>query len=344
MTARTRAIVLRLITGLAIVTGPTVVAQAARAAQLVGGAQQAAIRRAFSASRAAHGQTIVSMRVSTAVPGWAIVTSLRAPTAGRAATVPAARTLRFTYLHRVAGRERLAPPPAAARADLSRPFRVVVVYSGSGAEAVNYNQTYASPCPGTGGFTDSETVTVAPMTWTIRWIVDLDQLQGVASGPAGPAIAPTVAFSPTGSRVHASEQIARQLLDAGCNGNPETFHCRTSYRAGGAGAGSALSVEPGAGLQLAVPTTTTMSGACDPADYPLGPSLWDSGGAAAAVPQLGLVGGSLPADPYAPVTVAWPSSSAAASIGLISSPCSGDLAVCSDAFAWRGTVQLIPVR
>jgi hypothetical protein len=101
--------------------------------------------------------------------------------------------------------------------------------------------------------------------------------------------------------VHASEQTGRRLLDAGCNGKPETFHCQTSHRAGGAGA-------------------------------------------AAEVPQLGLVGGSLPADPYAPVTVAWPRSSAAASTGLISSPCSGDVAVCSDAFAWRGTVRLMPVR
>ena len=345
--------------GAALGVRPASIAQAAR---LAGGAQQAAIRRAFDAAPAARGQSIVSIRVSTTDPAWAVVKSIRAAAVGQTATATAAATtttatatttsstssggaplpLRSTYLRRAGPGEVLAAPPAAVRADLTRPFRVAVVYSGSGMDAIDYTQSYTSACAGSGPFTDSETLTVAPMSWTIRWIVDLDHLLGDEAGPEGTAIAPAIAFSPAGSRVRAVEQVQRQLLDAGCNGRLTTTRCRQSFRAGGAGAASALTVGADGGLQLAVPTAVTSSGSCDPADYVLGPSLWDLGATTAVVPRLGLLGGSLPADPYAPVSVAWPASASPAAAGLVTSPCTGDEAACSDAFAWRGTVQITP--
>jgi hypothetical protein len=68
--------------------------------------------------------------------------------------------------------------------------------------------------------------------------------------------------------------------------------------------------------------------------------MWDTGGATALVGQLGLLGGGLPANPYAPVHVSWPGGSAAEAQGFAASPCQGDAGACTDAFTWRGTVTL----
>jgi hypothetical protein len=81
-------------------------------------------------------------------------------------------------------------------------------------------------------------------------------------------------------------------------------------------------------------------GTCSPDIFTLGPSLWDGGGATALVSQLRLLGGRLPANPYAPVHVSWPKSAAALAQGFGVSPCQGDTAVCSENFQWQGTVAL----
>jgi hypothetical protein len=81
-------------------------------------------------------------------------------------------------------------------------------------------------------------------------------------------------------------------------------------------------------------------GQCAPEDYTLGPSLWDSGGAAALVRVLGLIDGRLPANPYRSVRVSWPANSAALQDGSLSGPCQGLAAGCTDQFSWHGTVRL----
>ena len=86
---------------------------------------------------------------------------------------------------------------------------------------------------------------------------------------------------------------------------------------------------------------TRSGGDCYPQDYPLGPSLWDSGASTALVGALSLTGGRLPPNPYAPITVRWPMSSAGAQQSSLASPCEGITAVCTDAMAWQGTVRLL---
>ncbi|MDQ2895898.1 MAG: hypothetical protein M3Y09_09665, partial [Actinomycetota bacterium] len=81
-------------------------------------------------------------------------------------------------------------------------------------------------------------------------------------------------------------------------------------------------------------------GDCVADDYTLGPSLWDGGAATVAVSKLSLTGGRLPANPYAPVAVGWPLSSAGAQQGYLASPCQGITAQCTDTMRWTGTVRL----
>jgi hypothetical protein len=116
-----------------------------------------------------------------------------------------------------------------------------------------------------------------------------------------------------------------------------------TFAPGGPNPGGELSFPAGSGLQAGVPTAIRQRGACNPDNFTLGPSLWDSGAAAAIAGPLKLLGGTLPSRPYAPVKVSWPAGSAQEAQGFADSPCQGDSAVCTDTFAWRGTVSLQPV-
>ncbi|HEX3975039.1 MAG TPA: hypothetical protein VHW96_02185 [Solirubrobacteraceae bacterium] len=331
---------------MAIVVGLCALALAAPspglAARLVGGRTQHAIARAFSAQRSHRGQTIVSIRTSSVNSSWAVVRSVTPQTSGqtRSGATPA---LRSTYYHLVGGRVHPAPPPRAAKADLARDFRVEVVYAGSGAESINYRQTYGSVCAGFGGFVDAETDTVSPMTWTVHYVVDLDDLVSAVHGPGGTILVPAVSFDPAGSHVIATEAVSRSAQDFGCNGRATTFNCTTTFAAGGPDPGGQLSFPAGSGVEAGVPMAGRQRGACNPDDFTLGPSLWDGGGATAIAGPLALLGGTLPAQPYAPVKVSWPASSAAQAQGFAASPCQGDTVVCTDAFQWQGTVSLRPV-
>jgi hypothetical protein len=327
----------------AIVVGLCAVAlavpSAGLAARLVGGRTQQAVARAFSAQRSHRGQTIVSIRTSTVNSSWAVVRSVTPQTAGqtRSGATPA---LRSTYFHLGGGRVRPAPPPRAAKTDLARDFRVEVVYAGSGRESIVYNQTYGSVCAGYGGFVDQQTDTVSPMSWSVRYVVDLDQLLSAVHGAAGTTLVPNVSFDAAGSHVTATETVIRSVQDFGCNGKATTFNCATTFLAGGPDPGGQLSFPAGSGLEAGVPTTTRQHGACNPDNFTLGPSLWDSGAATAIAGQLKLLGGTLPAQPYAPVKVSWPAGSAEQAQGFAASPCQGDPAACTDAFQWQGTVSL----
>ena len=335
---RTRSPVL--LAGVSLVLG-LAAAPAALAARLVGGRRQAAIERTFTRPAAHRHQVIVSVRQSTVSSSWAAVSSVT-PQSG-ATTRASASTPEpsLTYYHEVHGSERPAAPPKAVRADLGRDFQVEVVYRGSGAETIAYTQTSGSVCPGAGSFTDQETDSVSPMTWTVRYIVNLDELLAAVRGSPGANLAPNVTFDAAGSSVDATENLNRTVQDAGCNGRATTFDCRMTFHPGGSDPGGRLSFGA-AGMNVGVPMVPSFAGACSPADFPLGPSLWDAGaGAAAAVRQLGLVGGALPADPYAPIHVKWPGASAQR--GFATSPCQGDISVCSDQFGWQGTVSLAPV-
>ena len=312
---------------------------AGMAARLVGGSTQRAIARAFSAARSHRGQVIVSIRTSTVSRSWAVVRSVSPRTAGqtRSGTTPA---LRSTYYHLIGRRVRPGSPPRAVKADLARPFSVEVVYTGAGSESIKYGQGYGSVCPGAGGFNDTATDVVSPMSWTVRYVVDLDDLLSAVRGSAGVSLVPNVFFDAAGSRVDASETVVRELQDKGCNQNVTTFTCTTTFAPGGVDPGGQLSFPAGLGLEVGVPMAQRPQGVCNPDNFTLGPSLWDGGGATALVGQLKLIGGTLPGNPYAPVKVSWPDGAAAPVQGSAVSPCQGDTAVCSDRFTWQGTVSL----
>jgi hypothetical protein len=334
------------IRGVAIVVGLGVAALAAPsaglAARLVGGHTQQAIARTFSAQRSHRGQTIVSIRTSSVNSSWAVVRSVTPQTSGQTRS-GATPTLRSTYYQLVGARAHPAPPPRAVKTDLARDFRVEVVYAGSGGESINYTQNYDSVCAGYGGFADAETDTVSPMSWTVRYVVDLDDLLSAVRGAGGTTLVPVVSFDAAGSHVTAGEAVRRSVQDLGCNGRATTFNCTTTFAAGGPDPGGQLSFPAGSGLEAGVPMAAHQSGACNPDDFTLGPSLWDSGGATALAGPLALLGGRLPARPYAPVKVSWPASSASQAQGFAASPCQGDTAVCTDTFQWQGTVSLQPV-
>ncbi len=309
------------------------------AARLVGGSAQTEIARAFSSQRAHRGQVIVSIRTSTVSRSWAVVRSVTPQPAGQTRS-GAAPVLHSTYYRLARHRVRPAPPPRAVRADLARRFSVEVVYTGAGSESISYGQGYRSVCAGSGGFSDSTKDIVSPMSWTIRYVVDLDDLESAVRGPAGVTLVPNVSFDAAGSHIDASETVVRSLQDLGCNQRKTTITCTTTFAPGGTDPGGRLSLPAGSGLEVGVPTATHRVGACNPDNFTLGPSLWDSGGATALASPLQLMGGTLPAHPYARIPVSWPAGSAAQAQGFAVSPCQGDTAACIDAFAWRGTVAL----
>jgi hypothetical protein len=311
---------------------------AGSAARLAGGSTQRAVARAFSAHRSHRGQVIESIRTSSVNRSWAVVRSVTPQRSGQTKS-GATPALRSTYYHLTGRRVRPASPPRAVKADLSRPFAVEVVYRGTGTESIAYDQGYRSVCPGAGGFTDAGSDTVAPMSWTVRYVVGLDDLLSAVRGPAGTALVPDVTFDAAGSRIDASETVIRTVQDKGCNQNQTTFTCRTSFTAGGPDPGGQLSFA-GSALEVGLPIAPHQQGTCAPDTFTLGPSLWDGGGATALVSQLRLLGGTLPAHPYTPVHVSWPTSAAAFAQGFGISPCQGDTAACSDKFQWQGTVAL----
>lgn len=334
------------IRGAAIALALTVIAlgapPGALAARLVGGSPQRAIQRAFGAQPSHRRQTVVSIRASTVSPSWSVVRSVSPERAGRATPGAATPALHSSYYHRVGGRERPGSPPAGVRGDLAGDFRVQIVYTGSGSESISYQQTSRSLCPGAGKFTDQETVSVTPMSWSVRYVVDLDHMLSAVRSSAGAVITPNVSFDGPGSRLNAVETVSRTFVDAGCNGSPVTFDCTTRFGPGGQDPGGQLSFPPGSGVKVGLPLGARSSGSCDPNEYTLGPSLWDSGATMALVGGLGLMGGALPANPYAPVRVSWPGGSAQRVQGFAASPCQGDPASCQDNFQWRGTVAIRP--
>jgi hypothetical protein len=325
--------------GLVVVLFTCVTAQGAT---LVGGREQSKIAVAFFARGAHRGQVIVSTRASAVKRTWVVVKSVRPTRGGGTGSASTPVTLHSTYYHLTATRVKAAQPPATVRADLTRTFRVAVVYTGSGSETITYKQPYKSVCAGAGEFTDEQDDTIAPMSWSVRYVVDLDDLQSAVRSSAGTALVPSVGFYRSLSKVSARQTLTRTAIDEGCNGRPTTFTCRLSYAPGAASDGL-LSLPATGGLTVGVPITSTGVGDCDPSDYTLGPSLWDSGATTAFTARLGLVGGGLPTDPYAPVKVSWPADGVALTQGFIASPCQGDGLACRDAFSWTGQIVLQPV-
>jgi hypothetical protein len=322
------------------VTGGLLLTAPARAAELVGGRVQAQIVRAFDASAAHRRLAVVSVRSSTVAPSWAVVSWVAPEPGSRTSAQSSTISLGASFYHRVGGRELAGRPPAAAQADLKRHFRVAVVYRGSGQETIDYEQQYHSVCAGAGDFTDTEHDTVSPMSWSVRYVVDLDDLLAAVRGAQGATLVPGIAFDGAGSTLSAVEDLTRTVVDVGCNGTPATYTCATTYRLGGS---TPLSFLPGLGLEVGIPLIPVTSGSCNADDYALGPSLFAGGATTALVSRLDLLGGALPSDPYAPIAVSWPGGSAAHAEGFVSSPCQGDAPVCSDDLRWRGTVAIVPV-
>jgi len=181
------------------------------------------------------------------------------------------------------------------------------------------------------------------MSWSVRYVVNLDDLQAAVRGPAGVTLVPNVGFDAVRSRVDAVENVSRTVQDVGCNARPATTTCTMTFAAGGPDRSGRLSFPPGSGLEVGLAMAPRPRGSCSPDSFTLGPSLWDSGGATALVGRLGLLGGSLPRNPYAPVPVSWPSGSAQQVQGFVASPCA-DAAGCTDTFQWHATVSLQSVQ
>jgi hypothetical protein len=310
------------------------------AARLVGGPEQAAIVHAFGAQASHRRDVVVSVRASSASPAWAVVRFVAPEAGGRTTAGGATPRLQSAYYHRVGRVQRGGNPPGSVRRELNRALEVAVVYSGSGGESIAYDAAYKSDCAGEGGLTDSETVTVTPMSWRVRYIVDLDDLLAAVHSADGTVLVPEVTFDAGASNLAAQESISRTTQDAGCNGTPTTLTCTEAFRLGGADPAGDMTFSPTDGTEIAVPTADSTSGACAQTNFTLGPALWDGGGATAVVSRLGLLGGRLPANPYAPIRVTWPGGSAAQALGFAASPCQGDGSVCTDAFHWSGTVSL----
>ena len=152
---------------------------AAGAARLVGGREQAAILSAFAHARAGKPEQATSVRVSTVSPAWAVVRWV-VPARGTERRPPRP-VLHSNYFH-VTGRGVSAgTPPARARRDLAAPMSVAVLYTGTGTETIAYSQASRSVCTGNGNYVDSESVSVKPMSWTVRYTVGLDRLQAAVS-------------------------------------------------------------------------------------------------------------------------------------------------------------------
>ena len=311
---------------------------AASAARLVGGHEQAAILRAFLHTRDGTSATATSVRSATAMPSWVVVRWV-IPATGTE-TRPPSPTLHSSYFHVSGGHVTAAMPPDAARRDLQAPFSVGVVYAGAGRETINYSQATRSICNGDGNYVDSESDTVTPMAWTVRYVVNLDRLQAAVTDGRASAVLPTVSFQRGGSALTATEQVTRSSVDQGCFGPTRTIRCTTTYHLRVPGAAALLGLSA-AGLTVGIPDATGNRGDCAADDYALGPSQWAAGGATAGVGALSLTGGRLPANPYAPITVSYPLGSAGAQQGYLTSPCQGITASCTDTMRWSGTVRLV---
>jgi hypothetical protein len=305
----------------------------ATAARLVGGKQQAAITRAFFRQRGPRGRAVVSIRSSSVSSAWTVVRWVLPTRAGGRGTAPSNPRVFSTYFHAATPGQ----PPARVSRDLASAFRVTILYTGTGTENVDYGQLYRSVCSGGGGFIEQERDSVSP-AWRIRYTVQPDRLLSAVRGRQGLVLVPTVSFDRAGSRLTAVETRTRTYVDQGCFDHPTNYKCVTSFNL--TRSGSDLGFVPGAGAEIGIPMRGTGHGQCGPEKYTLGPSLWDSGGATAAVRSLGLVGGRLPAMPYAAMKVSWPRNSAPVSEGSLASPCQGIKSGCSDQWHWRGSVRL----
>ncbi|GAC1577380.1 MAG: hypothetical protein NVS3B18_11110 [Candidatus Dormibacteria bacterium] len=308
----------------------------ATAAQLVGGREQTAVLKAFARSPGARNEVATSVRASTAARSWVVVRWVSPATGFKLR--PPAPTLHSSFFQ-VGHRVTAGSPPAAARRDLQAPFSVAVLYTGHGSEAVRYQQSTPSICVGNGIYVDTEQEMVTPMSWTVRYVVNLDRLQAAVASGRTAAVLPTIAFDRSRSQLSAAEQSSRTSVDQGCFGPTRTIRCARSYFLQVPGAASQVGLGP-AGLQIGSPMATRQRGDCTADGYPLGPSLWDGGAATVSVGALSLTGGRLPAHPYAPVTVAWPFSAAGAQQGYLASPCQGIPAECTDTMHWTGSVRL----
>lgn len=314
---------------------------AAQAAKLVGGHEQAAVQHTFAAQRSHARDVVVSVRSSTASPKWLVARWIRPSRGGAAGSPP---SLHSAYFHRAGAGVAPGSPPGTVRRELQAPLRVAIVYSGSGAETVAYQTTDKTICIGNGTYVDQQQVSVKPMAWTVRYLVDLDRLQAAVRGGSSAAVAPAVSFDRRRSQLTAAETLTRTTVDNGCYQRPTTIRCTTSYFLDVRGAGSHLAFTPGQGVEVGLPLGFGRHGDCAADDYTLGPSLWDSGAATTLVPKLNLVGGRLPPNPYAPEPVSWPRSSAGLLQGYLASPCQGISATCADAIRWKGTVRVLPSR
>lgn len=302
-------------------------------AKLIGGRRQGAVVRAFKAAPKHRDQLVVAVLGSTASPGWAAVASVR----------DGGGAVSRSYYHHAGGAERGGKPPRGARVDLSHNFKVAVVYSGSGTETITYAQLYRSGCAGAGGYINQQTDTVSPMSWKVRYVVDLNHLAAAVSDAGDAALVPSITLAGGASSVNVTERDTRTSVDVGCNGQPSTIICVAHWGLSGAQAAAAVSFVPGTGLEVGVPTRRSTSGSCDPNQFTLGPSLWAGGAAVAVVRGLGFAGGGLPGNPYAPMRVSWPGNSALGADGVAVTPCQGYISGCTDAMQWHGTVRLQPV-
>ena len=268
--------------------------------------------------------------------------AIGAPRGGGRATA-GSRTVKLAERLLQAGPRRRArgTPTSGGPADLSQDFKVAVLYSGSGAETVAYSQSTAACASAEGGYVDQQQDTVSPMSWSVRYVVDLDSLvaavrdaEGDDAGPGGDLRGRRLG----GERHREDEPHLPSTTAAAARRPPQ--RARSHFSAGGPGADGALSFDSGAGLEVGVPMRGRAAGSAVPrttrsvrrcGTAAPRPRWWTSSTCWAAASH---------ANPYGRVRVAgrqarrWPSH------GLIASPCQGDSAGCSDSM--RGPARSAP--
>jgi hypothetical protein len=304
-------------------------APAASAARFASPSEARALRSAFLHERGHAGTVITAITVSTTAPGWASVAYLPAAQAV-AAKVKIITVTREYYRDRP--RSHPTPtklPPKKAKSDLKKDLWVKLTYEGSGSEHYKSTDSGAGEC---GGSTETSTVTakVEPAKWKYAYLLDLDKMEREAGG-----LDPLVRLVSAPTDVSVVRDLEREQTH--CNPPNESWSCITTF-------GAPRNVFPGmvaftsSGTNILTPMVAASApqgtGCVDTLGiFGLQPGFT---GAAVAI-NWHLIGGMLPADPYAPIPVTY-QRNALNKVNACST-FSGN-GPCSDTTEWSGEVTL----
>jgi hypothetical protein len=320
------------VAALALLASPA----AASAAKLAGAKQDGALRTAFQRDRHHTGASIVSIRVSTAKAGWAMIEWIPkgAPESVTSAAKP---TVQRTTYH---GTKPDSKPPKKVKKDLLEPLKVRLTFEGKGSESVDLKTTSQGECGGS--VTDERTESISPIQWNISYVLDLDHFTLIrTSDPhyGGDLLQVLTHYEPSRSTVSVIEQRHHAATDD-CDGATNTYDCTQTFGSPSQDSTGAVAIDRlGLVVQLETQLTATQ-GDCANTTFAAKP-YYDDGGISAFTPALRILGGDLPADPYAPVTVTYPTNDFLE--GYNGACALSGTTECHDDYSWTGQIQLHPM-